>query len=124
MVDGDAIHLPPRVLVTDAEERAAVAVARGLHAAGYSVGTASSTALAPAHWSRTVSRRHRVPDVREQPLAWADELVCVAARDGYCIVIPTTDRSLEVLSRRRDLFDGRVRLGLPPHENVDRKSVV
>jgi predicted ATP-grasp superfamily ATP-dependent carboligase len=109
-----------RILVTDAQDRPALAAIRCLHAAGYSVGATANTPLAPGRWSRDCSHTTMV----SEPSHDVDEFVsCIdrVARSGsYDLVVPGTDETLYALSLKRDRLEQRVTLGLPAHPVVER----
>jgi hypothetical protein len=86
----------PRVLVADAEGRAALAACRGLAAAGYAVSTAASERLAPALWSRACERTTLVPYGLREPNAFAAELR--RSSDGVDVVLPASDLAVLQLS--------------------------
>jgi predicted ATP-grasp superfamily ATP-dependent carboligase len=112
--------MQPRVLITDAQERAMVATARGLHEAGYRVTAAADTRPAAVHWSRTADRRLRVPSPVEEPRQFVVALAKAAAEEEHAILMPGGDASVLAVSQYRDLLEPHLRLGLPPHEVVER----
>ena len=112
--------MTPRVVVTDAEERAALGAARGLAAAGYSVTAIGCHRAAATHWSRSCAERVVLPDPRDDAELFADELATLLARNDYAALIPASDASLLAISAHRDRLDGLVRLGLPSAAAVSR----
>jgi predicted ATP-grasp superfamily ATP-dependent carboligase len=109
----------PRVLVTDGEQRCALAACRALAAAGCEVGVASAHGPAAAKWSRYCTERVRVPDPRRDPAGFAGDVRNTLARGHYDVVLAGGDASLLALSAHRDQLDPLVRLGLPPHEVLE-----
>src|SRR5919199_3965457 len=109
-----------RVLVTDAEERAVLAACRGLHAGGFAVSACASHVPAAAHFSRTVSRRHRVPDPRVVPREWVARVEAIVRSEPHAALVAGTDAALTLVSEHRDRLEPDERLGLPPHEVVLR----
>jgi predicted ATP-grasp superfamily ATP-dependent carboligase len=109
-----------RVLVTDVEERAALAVCRGLAAAGYRVTGVAGAPSAVGHWSRSVDRRHTLPHPLADPEGFARRLAAIAGDGRHAALIPSTDAALVAVSLHRALFEPHVRLGLPPHDVVLR----
>jgi predicted ATP-grasp superfamily ATP-dependent carboligase len=98
--------------------RAALAGARALNAAGWEVGVASPDPVELAPSSRAVSRWHRV-----EPPEWGLEdsiraLGDAIAAGGYEVVLPADDAKLMALSLRRGDLHGAVRY--PSHEVVVR----
>jgi predicted ATP-grasp superfamily ATP-dependent carboligase len=110
----------PRVVVTDAEERAALGAARGLAAAGYRVTAIGRHRAAATHWSRSCAERVVLPDPRADAELFADELATLLARNDYAALVPASDASLLAISAHRDRLEGLVRLGLPSAAAVSR----
>jgi predicted ATP-grasp superfamily ATP-dependent carboligase len=111
-----------RVVVTDAEERAALGACRGLTSAGYEVCAVSRLSPAATHWSRACVERIRLPDPRESVHAFVDGLSELLRRGQYDALIPGSDASLLAVSEQRDELEPHTRLGLPSCEVV-RRSV-
>jgi glycosyltransferase involved in cell wall biosynthesis/predicted ATP-grasp superfamily ATP-dependent carboligase len=82
------------VIVTDGEQRSALAVVRSLGAAGYRCVVTSSSGASIAGGSRFVSRIAIVPNALEQPSEFADAIVAVAAAERAAVVLPISDQSL------------------------------
>lgn len=117
-----------RVLVTDVEERAALAVCRGLRAAGYTVSGVAGRRPAAGHWSRSVDRRYSLPNPRLHPAEFVDGLAAIATRGEHAVLVPGVDAAVLAVSEHRALFEDHVALGLPPHDAVlrclDKPSVL
>jgi predicted ATP-grasp superfamily ATP-dependent carboligase len=109
----------PRVLVTDGEQRCALAACRALAAAGYEVGAASARQPAAAKWSRYCSHGIGVPDPRRHPARFADRLRSELERRRYDVVLPAGDASLLALSSHRESLEPLVLMGLPAHPVVE-----
>jgi predicted ATP-grasp superfamily ATP-dependent carboligase len=107
------------VLVTDAEQRCALAACRALVAAGYEVAAASSRRPAVAQWSHSCSRRIAVPNPRRDPAGFAERLRSELERAHYDVVLPGADASLLALSAHRARLEPLVRLGLPAHDVIE-----
>src|SRR5436190_19572891 len=99
-----------RVLITDAQERAMVATARGLHEAGYRVTAAADVRPAAVHWSRLPSRRVRVPSPVDHPRAFVEALAEVVSSEEHAVLIPGGDASVLAVSAHRGLLAPPVRL--------------
>ncbi len=82
-----------RVLVLDGEQRAALAVARSLGAAGYRVSTGSASRRSLAGASRYSSASEWLPDPLADPAAYLAAVRTVVAQDGYSVVVPVTEPS-------------------------------
>jgi predicted ATP-grasp superfamily ATP-dependent carboligase len=109
-----------RVLLTDTEERAALAACRGLAAAGYCVSTVAEERFALGHWSRFSKERITLVGPQTNREGYVERLLQVLRRGEYDLVMPGTELSLIPISEQRDLIEPYARLGLPPHEIVLR----
>jgi predicted ATP-grasp superfamily ATP-dependent carboligase len=93
------------VLVTDADQRAALAVVRSLGRAGHTVlvgGRRRSLAGA----SRYCSARVALPDPLAEPANFADEVISVVARNAVDVLVPISEASLlAILPQRSQLGD-------------------
>lgn len=111
---------PARILVTDAQDRPALAAIRSLAEAGYRVSATGTQRPSPGLWSRDCSSSARLPD----PSAGVDGFIARLAEllrgDRYDILLPGTDETLYVVSWGRDRLAPLVALGLPEHEVVER----
>jgi predicted ATP-grasp superfamily ATP-dependent carboligase len=110
------------VVVTDAEERAALGACRGLTAAGYRVCAVARLRPAATHWSRACAERVTLPDPRANVTGFAEGLEELLQRGHYDALIPGSDASLMAVSEHRERLDPWTRLGLPSREAV-RQSV-
>lgn len=110
------------VVITDAEERAALGACRGLTNAGYRVCAVARLRPAATHWSRACAERANLPDPRVSVQAFVDRLDELLRRGRYDALIPGSDASLLVVSEHRDRLERSTRLGLPSREAV-RRSV-
>jgi predicted ATP-grasp superfamily ATP-dependent carboligase len=112
--------MKPRVIVTSAQERFALAACRTLSAAGYSVVSVADVSPAASHWSRCADERHVLVDPRQDADGFVDGLADLARRyDERPLLLPGTDAALMAVSTRRDRLEPYAELGLPPHEVVD-----
>jgi predicted ATP-grasp superfamily ATP-dependent carboligase len=109
-----------RVLITDGEERAALAACRGLASAGYRVTVVARHRPAATHWSRSCAERLLLPDARQSVSAFIAGLEEVLAARTHSAVIPGSDASLWAISDHRDSLETFTRLGLPPRDVVRR----
>lgn len=92
------------VIVTDGEQRAALAVVRSLGAAGYRCIVTSSTGASMAGVSRFVARTATVPDALTQPRDFAEAIVYLAADQEASLVIPIAEPAmLAILAVRERL---------------------
>jgi predicted ATP-grasp superfamily ATP-dependent carboligase len=112
--------LTAAVVVTDAEERAALGVCRGLASAGYRVCAVARSHPAAVHWSRVCAERVLAPDPRQSVEAFVDKLDELVWGGRYPLLVPGSDASLLAVSEHRDLLERSTRLGLPSREAVRR----
>ena len=82
------------VIVTDGEQRAALAVVRSLGTAGYRCIVTSSSRASIAGGSRFVVRTVTVPDALERPNEFATAIVALAAAECAALVLPIAEQSL------------------------------
>jgi predicted ATP-grasp superfamily ATP-dependent carboligase len=83
-----------RILVTDGDERAALAVTRSLGKAGHQVHVLSSSGRSLAGASRHAASEHTVPDPLRDPLGCVDAVAAQARQLSAEILIPVTEASL------------------------------
>ncbi len=86
-----------RVLITDGNERVALAVARSLVRAGHSVWVAAPTRLSLAGVSRGVRSCVLAADPLTDPAGYAAELARIARDHGSEVLLPMTDPSVEAV---------------------------
>jgi len=82
------------VIVTDGEQRAALAVVRSLGAGGYRCIVTSSSRASIAGGSRFVARTVTVPNALEGPTEFADAIVALVAAERAAVVLPIAEQSL------------------------------
>jgi len=93
------------VIVTDGEQRAALAVVRSLGAAGYRCIVTSSSRASIAGGSRFVTRTVTVPNALERPAEFADAIIALVAAERAAVVLPIAEQSLlAILPIRARLF--------------------
>ena len=109
-----------RIVVTDAQERAVLAMIRCLATTGSRVTAVATTHAAPGLWSRGPQRRRVAPDPRASVDAFVAALEKIVADGGQDALLAGADASLLAISANRERFAGRVELGLPSHEIVLR----
>ena len=111
-----------RIVVTDAEERAALGACRGLTSAGYRVCAVARLRPAATHWSRSCAERVLLPDPRRNVEAFVDQLGQLLQGGKYSALLPGSEASLVAVSEHRERLECSTKLGLPSREAV-RKSV-
>lgn len=111
---------PPRVLLTNAEERSILAACRSLHSADYAVSAVSFAPFAATHWSRACTERLRMVDPEHDTERFVEDLRQQLTRRRYAVLVPGSDRALLAISRGRERLEGLTRLGLPAPASVER----
>ncbi|GAC1648826.1 MAG: hypothetical protein NVS4B3_04950 [Gemmatimonadaceae bacterium] len=94
------------MLVTDGEQRAALAVTRSLGAAGYAVHVCSRSGHSLGGASRFARGDHTVPDALTAPDRFTGGLEAVVARINADILLPITEAALVAVLPRRARFPG------------------
>lgn len=112
----------PGVLITDGTERAALAAARALTAAGYEVHVAARRAWSLAGVSRGVQRCVLTTDPFADPSGYVAELNHAITGRGIRILLPMTDVSVEAVLEHRPLVPPEVLLPLPDLQTYRRAS--
>jgi predicted ATP-grasp superfamily ATP-dependent carboligase len=98
-----------RILITDGNERAALAATRSLLRAGHAVVVTAPTRWSLAGVSRGSRSRALNADPLDNPSMYAGEVGRIAREEGVEIVLPTTDASVEaVLEHRTAMPEGVV----------------
>ena len=92
----------PRVLVLDADLVPCLTIARSLSARHCIVDTASHTLRPLSRYSNAVNAIFQYPDPLAAPEAFVDWLIEHVLTEHYDLVIPVTERTLVVLSDRRE----------------------
>lgn len=90
-----------KILVTDAEHRAALAAVRSLGRAGHTVDVTTTGARPLAGVSRFVRSVHRVPSTTSDVQAYADAITRLAVSAECEVVLPVADASMLALLPRR-----------------------
>ena len=110
------------VLVTDGQERSALAITRGLGQAGIPVIVGAETARSLAGASRYCVARWQYPSPLRQPAQFISSLVEAIKRFDVMAIIPPTDSSMQVVAARRDQFRPSVTTMIPSLESYDMVS--
>jgi predicted ATP-grasp superfamily ATP-dependent carboligase len=105
-----------RVLVTDACQRKALAVARTLGRRGWRVCLAGDDATDQAFYSRYCCERFLYPSPRSDFPGFVAALRDRVARGSYDVVLPMSDYATVALSRYRERFERHTHLAVPAYE--------
>jgi predicted ATP-grasp superfamily ATP-dependent carboligase len=119
-----AIVMEPKacVLVTDGQERSALAITRGLGQAGIPVVVGAETARSLAGASRYCVARWRYPSPLSDPSKFISSLVDAAARFDVTAIMPVTDAAMQVIAAQRNVFRPSITGAIPPMESYDLVS--
>lgn len=102
-----------RILLTDADERATLAAARSLAAAGHEVYVAAPGRFSLAGAARRVRRLRVTADPLAEPLRFAREVGEAAREIDARVILPVTDASVEALLVHRAELPESAELPLP-----------
>ena len=83
----------PRILVSDGEQRSALAIVRSLGRAGHAVSVCSARDRPLAGASRFCRTTHRVTDPKVDPGRFQADVEAIVEREGIDLIIPATDTS-------------------------------
>jgi predicted ATP-grasp superfamily ATP-dependent carboligase len=97
-----------KVLITDGNERAALALSRSLGRAGHRVFVCSTAQRSLAGASRFVEAEASVPDPLTASAAYVEAIVALAAERGIDVIVPVTEASLLCLLPLEDKLPGVV----------------
>jgi predicted ATP-grasp superfamily ATP-dependent carboligase len=102
-----------RILVTDGEQRSALAAVRSLGKAGHQVEVCSERGASLAGASRFARADHRVPSPLDDPAAYAEAVAGLCRSREMDLLLPMTDASLLALLPARERM-GPTRIPAPP----------
>lgn len=112
----------PCVLVTDGDERSALAITRGLGQAGIPVIVGAETVRSLAGASRYCVATWRYPSPLHNPSQFISSLVEAARRFDITAIIPPTDASMQAVAAQRDQFRPSVTAMIPSLESYELVS--
>src|SRR5437773_11508600 len=101
------------ILITDGNERAALAAARSLVRAGHAVSVAAPTSLSLAGVSRGVRPLRLATDPLQDPAAYAAEVGRAAQRERVGLLLPITDPSVGAVLEHPETLPAGVVLPFP-----------
>lgn len=106
----------PRVLVTDASERAALAIIRSLGQKRIEVVAADSRSFNPGFLSKYCSHRIIYPPPEVNKSKFIDFMLRILRTERFDLLIPVTDFTMIPMLEHRDDFEKQVKVALPPYE--------
>jgi glycosyltransferase involved in cell wall biosynthesis/predicted ATP-grasp superfamily ATP-dependent carboligase len=95
----------PSILITDGEQRAALAAVRSLGRAGYRVHVCSATAHSLAGRSRYCATESRVPDPLTDPSRFVARLADIAVSVEADVLLPVSEAALLAVLPAREHFE-------------------
>jgi predicted ATP-grasp superfamily ATP-dependent carboligase len=104
------------VLVTDASERAALAIIRSLGKKGIKVVAADATGFNAGFLSKHCVYKVIYPSPMENKEKFIKSLLHLAKNMKLDLLIPVTDYTMMPILERRDEFEDYVRVAVPPYE--------
>jgi predicted ATP-grasp superfamily ATP-dependent carboligase len=110
------------VLVTDGQERSALAITRGLGQAGIPVIVGAETAGSLAGASRYCVARWQYPSPLQHPTQFISSLVEAVRRYNITAIIPPTDAAMQAVAGQRDQFRPSVTEMIPSLESYEMVS--
>lgn len=111
-----------KVIVTDGDARAALAVTRSLGRAGHTVLVGAARTGALAHASRHCARAFVYPDPMQEPMAFVTTIAAVAASVGVEVVVPVADVATMLISAHRDQLPAGCRVPFGDIDVVSRAA--
>jgi predicted ATP-grasp superfamily ATP-dependent carboligase len=110
-----------RVLVTDGDNRAALAVTRALGRRGHQVIVAERRSPALAQTSRYCSGRATYPDPADTD-AFVEGVVDIVRRESVEVLLPVADITTFLITEHRRRFEGLCRLPVAPAAAIARAA--
>jgi len=107
------------VLVTDGDERSALAVTRGLGLAGIPVVVGAESDSSLAGVSRHCVSRWRYPSPLSQPRQFISSLNAAIRQLNVTAVMPVTDATMQVVTEHKERLDLSKTYGLPSWESYN-----
>ena len=108
------------ILVTDGDQRAALAIVRSLGRAGHRVVVAAPARRSLAGASRHAAASVRVPDALAEPDAFGDALAAAVEAHGVDVVLPVAEPALDATLKVRERL--RASVPFPDLETFRRAS--
>ena len=108
----------PRVLVTDASERAALAVIRSLGKKGIEVAAADSVGLNAGFLSKYCSDAFIYPSPLKDKTKFVKSMLRFVRNEDFDLLIPITDFTMLPIVEYKDEFEDYVKVAAPPYETA------
>lgn len=111
-----------RVLITDGNERSALAVVRALGEVGMQVVVGAETEKSLAGTSRHCTKTFQYPSPLEKPEEFVSTLAEIGRREHIDSVFPVSDLAMQLVARHRSTFVSGCALPIPPTESYEMLS--
>jgi predicted ATP-grasp superfamily ATP-dependent carboligase len=108
------------VLVTDGNQRAALAITRSLGRRGATVIVGEESDRSLAGSSRYCARRITYPSPYREPDAFDRFMARLVVREGLDVVMPVTDVTTYAVARNQDALRAHTGLAVPPFDAFER----
>lgn len=106
----------PRVLVTDASKREALAVIRSLGSKGIEVTAADSTCFNAGFLSKYVKRRVLYPPPERYKTKFVKFMLSLVKRENFDLLIPVSDFTIVPVTECKEDFERFVKVAAPNYE--------
>lgn len=110
------------VLVTDGENRSALAVTRSLGRSGCNVFVVGGKRSNLSSCSKYCCKGLTAPDPLSDPEAYAEAIVDIVNVEGIDVVFPTTEQSIHCINKVRERISDRAVLACAPPEKMELVS--
>lgn len=108
----------PNVLVTDASNRAALAVIRSLGKKGIDVTAGNETAFNAGFLSKYCRHKILYPSPQRNVQEFLNYMLKLVKKEKYDLLIPITDFTTIPLSKHKKEFDSYVTVAVPPYNTM------
>jgi predicted ATP-grasp superfamily ATP-dependent carboligase len=123
MNDRGQIKSPmPNVLITDGENRSALAATRSLGRKGCRVVVTSKERLGIAAHSKFCCKRYLTPDPAFEEDAYLETIMNVVDKESIDVIFPMTEISIYLLNKVRSRLSDKVILACPPTQTMEAVS--
>lgn len=112
----------PKVLVTDASNRAALAVIRSLGMKGIDVTAGDKTAFNAGFLSKYCRHKILYPSPQRNVQEFLDYMLKLVKKEKYDLLIPITDFTTIPLSKHKKKFDPYVTVAVPSYDTMVKTS--
>lgn len=109
-----------KVLVTDGDQRPALAITRSLGKRGITVVVGEEQAHPLAAWSRYCARSITYPSAYREPEAFEQFITRVVTQERFDVVMPVTDVTTYAVARNQDAMRSYTALAVPPFDAFER----